>query len=102
MNLRNRCTFALIRGGWAVARAVAKTAAALLICVFLAGPAGAVEYTGITRDTFPVFNDPSMLSPAQAEAARLIIPRSASIPLTFPGVCANARLGQWISLACGG
>lgn len=45
----------------------------------LAAPVPATEYTGVTRDTFPVFNDPPMLSASQAEQRRLVFPRSAVI-----------------------
>ena len=52
---------------------------ALVLCGALAAPALAIEYTGITRDTFPVFNDPLMLSAEQAEQRRLVFPRAAVI-----------------------
>ena len=51
----------------------------LLFCGALAVSALAVEYTGVTRDTFPVFNDPPMLSADQAERRRLVISRMAVI-----------------------
>lgn len=59
--------------------ALSRLPAALLLLLVFATPALAIEYTGITRDTFPVFNDPPMLSASQAEAKRLIFPRSAVI-----------------------
>ena len=53
--------------------------AALLLCGAPAAPVLAIEYTGITRDTFPVFNDPPMLSASEAERRRLVFPRAAVI-----------------------
>ena len=55
---------------------------ALLLWAAPCPPLAAIEYTGITRDTFPVFNDPRMLTARQAEAKRLIFPRSAVIGVT--------------------
>ncbi len=62
---------------------------ALLFCGAMAAPALAIEYTGITRDTFPVFNDPPMLSAGQAEQRRLVFPRTAVIGVTH-GAAAKA------------
>lgn len=49
------------------------------------GAAWGVGYTAIRRDTFPVFNNPSMLSIAEAEARGVVLPRDAVIGVAHNG-----------------
>ena len=71
------------RGGgpqWKAALALAVSALAFaIVWAAWATPALAIEFTGITRDTFPVFNNPPMLTAREAEAKRLVHPRLAVI-----------------------
>ena len=65
---------------WPSGRRGRRTAPALFAAlVLLAGSAAAIEFAGIHRDSFPVFDNPPMLTAAQAEAAGLIFPRDAVI-----------------------
>ncbi len=52
---------------------------AALAGVVLVKPAAGYGFFHLGRDAFPVFDDPPMLSAAEAEATRLIFPRDAVI-----------------------
>ncbi len=58
---------------------------ALLIALLLPGLAPGIGFEGITRDSFPVFNQPRMLRADQAEARGVILPRDAVIGVSLGG-----------------
>ncbi len=58
---------------------------ALLIGMLLPGLAPGIGFEGITRDSFPVFNQPRMLRADQAEARGVILPRDAVIGVSLGG-----------------
>ena len=75
------------------------TRGAALLAIFLfllAGtfhPAWGFGLEGIKRDTFPVFNDPKMLTVAAADKAGVILPRDAVVGIVR---------GRWLSISCPG
>jgi len=56
-----------------------------VLLIATAGSLPASEFAGITRDSFPVFNDPPMLNAQQAEAQGVIFPRDAVIGVALGG-----------------
>ncbi len=64
---------------------MAASVAIWLIVMLLPGIAPGFGFEGIRRDTFPVFNDPPMLTAAQAEAQGVIFPRDAVIGVSLGG-----------------
>jgi hypothetical protein len=84
-------------GKTAVWRGAVLIGLALLVFMVVAGQAAPIGYQAVPRDAFPVFDNPSMLSAAEAEARRLIFDRDAVIgvahgpeakayPITIMGV----------------
>lgn len=65
--------------------AFAAALAAVLLWALWASPAAAIEYMGVTRDSFPVFDNPPMLSAQEAERRRLVTPRMAVIGVAHGG-----------------
>lgn len=59
--------------------------AGLLLSIAMSGNLSAFQFAGITRDTFPVFNNPSMLRAAEAENRGIIFPRDAVIGVVLGG-----------------
>lgn len=58
----------------------------LLMLLFVASPAGAIGYIdGIGRDTFPVFDNPKLLTVAEAEARKAVLPREPVIGVVHGG-----------------
>lgn len=58
----------------------------LLMLLFIASPAGAIGYMdGIGRDTFPVFDNPKLLTVAEAEARKAVLPREPVIGVVHGG-----------------
>lgn len=57
----------------------------LLIALLLPGLAPGIGFEGITRDSFPVFNQPRMLPADQAEARGVVLPRDAVIGVVLGG-----------------
>ena len=73
-----------VRCGWATPL-MAALVAIWLIGMLLPGSAPGFGFEGIHRDTFPVFNDPPMLTAGQAEARGVIFPRDAVIGVSLGG-----------------
>ncbi len=59
--------------------------AALLAVLLSAGSAGAFGFEGGGRDVFPVFDNPPMLTAAEAEARGVVFPRDAVIGVSRNG-----------------
>ena len=58
----------------------------MLILLSIASPAGAIGYIdGIGRDTFPVFDNPKLLTVAEAEARKAVLPREPVIGVAHGG-----------------
>ncbi len=69
----------------AAGRLAAVMSACLLAVLLSAGSAGAFGFEGIRRDTFPVFDNPPMLTAAKAEANGVVFPRDAVIGVSRNG-----------------
>ena len=54
-------------------------------CAGAAGPALGIGFEGMGRDVFPVFNNPRLLTAAQAEAGGVVFPRDAVIGVALGG-----------------
>ena len=59
--------------------------AMLLTAGLLPAPAGAIGFGSITRDDFPVFDEPRMLSAAEADRRQAVLPRDAVIGVAHGG-----------------
>ncbi len=56
-----------------------------LLALAAPGIGRAIGFAGITRDTFPVFNDPPMLAAGEAESRGIIFPRDPVIGVSIGG-----------------
>ena len=70
---------------WRGAARASVLSAALLLWAVWASPAAAIEYMGVTRDSFPVFDNPPMLTAEEAERRRVIFPRMPVIGVAHGG-----------------
>ena len=69
----------------AAGQLAAVMSACLLAVLLSAGSAGAFGFEGIRRDTFPVFDNPPMLTAAKAEANGMVFARDAVIGVSRNG-----------------
>ena len=74
----------ILRGHAAPWRGAA-LAVGLLLWAVWAAPTAAIEYMGVTRDSFPVFDNPPMLSAEEAERRRIVLPRMPVIGVAHGG-----------------